>query len=85
MNLLDRVVALSQLFVVGAWALLGSLAFGWPPLIVVITGLLGIGSFNVLTATAVRTFFKLIEPSAAPDNVVNINDAPSITEEDGVA
>jgi hypothetical protein len=83
MNSFDRAVAISQLFMLAAWEALGVLGFGWNGWRIAATWFVGIWSFNILMATAVRTYFKLIQPPES-DNVVNINDAPSITEDDGV-
>lgn len=76
MNPIDRVIALSQLLILGAWEAIGIIAFGWNWLIILALWFVGIWTFNVLTATAVRTFFKLTA-GLGPDVV-------SITEEDGV-
>ena len=80
MNPIDRVIAFSQVLILGAWEALGVFAFGWSPLVILALWFVGIWTFNVLTATAVRTYFKLTAPQPpAADNVV------SITEEDGVS
>ena len=62
MNPIDRIIALSQLFMLGAWEALGTFAFGWNGWYVLAVWVVGLWSFNILTATAVRTFFKLTAP-----------------------
>lgn len=83
MSPFDRVIAISQLFMLAAWEALGVFGFGWNGWLIAATWFVGLWSFNILTATAVRTYFKLVQPPP-PANVVNISEAPSITEEDGV-
>lgn len=84
MNPIDRVIAFSQLLILGAWEAVGILAFGWSPIAIAAVWFVGLWTFNVLTATAVRTYFKLTTPRAVVNNVVDIRDAASITEDDGV-
>ena len=79
MNPIDRVIAFSQVLLLGAWEVLGVFAFGWSPLVILAVWFAGLWTFNVLTAIAVRTFFKLTAPKPpVANNVI------SITEEDGV-
>lgn len=75
MNPFDRVLAFSQFFMLAAWEALGVFGFGWNGWLILATWAVGLFSFNILTATAVRTFFKLIQPPA-PENVVNIAPTP---------
>lgn len=83
MNQIDRVVAFSQVLMLGAWEALGVLAFGWNPLIIAAAWLVGLWTFNILTATAVRTFFKLMTPKAVINNATEVNVSPiEITPED---
>lgn len=84
MNPIDRVIAFSQLLILAAWEAVGVLAFGWSPVAIAAVWFVGLWTFNVLTATAVRTYFKLTSPRAVVNNVVSITDA-TITEDDGVA
>lgn len=83
MNPIDRVIVISQLLILGAWEALGVLAFGWSPLVIAAVWFVGLWTYNVLTATAVRTYFKLTTVPPALDNVVNIDEA-RITEDDHV-
>lgn len=83
MNPFDRIIAFSQLFMLAAWEALGVFGFGWNGWHIAAVWFVGLFSFNILTATAVRTFFKLIQPPS-PENIVNVSEAV-ITEEDGVA
>lgn len=79
----DATVAVLQLFLLGLWEALGAIYFGWSPLAIFLCWLVGVWTLNIATASVLKTFIKLTQPPAVPDNVVNIADA-SITEEDGV-
>ena len=72
----DRVLAISQLFILAAWEAIGLLAFDWNGWIVAAVWFVGLWTFNVLTATAVRTYFKLMEPQLAVNNTANIRAVP---------
>lgn len=82
MNPIDRVIAISQFLILGLWAGLGYLFFDWQPLEVAIFGFVGLWTFNILTATGVRTFFKLMTPKPVRSGAeVNV-DPIEITPED---
>lgn len=70
----DRVLAFSQLFILGLWEAVGIVSFDWNPFVIAAVWFVGLWTFNVLTATAVRTYYKLMEPQLV------ITDAPQ--EED---
>lgn len=85
-NPIDRVLAFSQLLMLIGWEAVGILAFGWSPLTIAAVWFVGLWSFNILTATAVRTYYKLTTPTeAGVDNVINLSEAAAPTEDDGVA
>jgi len=77
----DRVIAISQLFMLAAWEALGLLAFDWNGWIVAAVWFVSLWSFNILTATAVRTYFKLIEPQVSGVNN-HFSSSEDITLED---
>ncbi len=58
---LDRVLGFAQVALLVAWELVG-LYFDWSALGILILWFVGLWSFNVLTATAARTYFKLTRP-----------------------
>lgn len=76
----DRVIAIGQLFMLLLWEAT-ALYFDWSALAVLIVWFVGIWTFNILVATGVRTFFKLITPQTT---VQHVGSAPEIeiTEED---
>jgi hypothetical protein len=76
MNPIDRVIAISQIFMLAAWEALGIIAFSWDPLVIAGCWFVGLWTFNILTATAVRTYGKLMTPR------VEDNPPFDITEED---
>lgn len=83
MSPFDRVLAIAQLMLLGMWEALGALAFGWNPLYILGYWFVGLWSFNILVATAVRTYYKLITPTAALRQVTDVDvEAPEITEDD---
>lgn len=62
MNPFDRILAVSQVFILALWEALGLLIFGWNGLVVLALWFVGIWTFNIFVATAVRTYYKLMEP-----------------------
>jgi hypothetical protein len=74
----DRVLAVSQLFILAAWEILTHFAFGWNVWIVAAVWFVGLWTFNVLTATAVRTYYKLIEPGVQINNTNNVVELRSV-------
>lgn len=80
----DLAVAFMQLFLLILWEGLGAVYFGWPPLAILLVWVVGIWTLNIGTATVLRTYLKLTQPSVElSDNVVPLHDV-GITEEDGV-
>lgn len=85
MSQFDRVLAISQLLLLVAWEALGWIAFGWNPLYILGYWFVGLWSFNVLVASGMRTYFKLITPRQALRSATNVDiETPDITEEDFV-
>lgn len=79
-------VAFLQLFLLGLWEALGAIYFGWSPFAIFLCWLVGLWTFNILTASALKTFVNLTHvPEPPSDNVVALHSVPDITEEDGVA
>jgi hypothetical protein len=74
MNPIDRVIALSQIFMLAAWEAIGILAFGWPALTTAAIWFVGLWSFNILTATAIRTYYKMTTPTAKVVNNISVED-----------
>lgn len=70
----DRVVSLAQVFMLLAWEALGILAFGWPPVTIAACWFVGIWSYNILVATGLRTFFKIVRPPAQEDIHISSED-----------
>lgn len=77
MSPFDRVLAISQVMMLLAWEAIGVVAFDWNPLVILAVWFVALWSFNILTATAVRTFFKLTHPGFEVAE-------PVITEDDEV-
>lgn len=77
-NSFDIAVAFMQLFLLVLWEALGALYFGWSPVTIFFSWLVGIFTLNVGVATVLRTFLKLTTPGYEVVNNVNI------TEEDQV-
>lgn len=74
MNPIDRVIAVSQVFMLGAWEALGVIAFGWNPLTILAVWFVGLWSFNILAASAIRTYFKMMTPQIKIKNDTNITE-----------
>ncbi len=85
MSPFDRVIAVAQVMMLVLWEALGWVAFGWSPWAILAYWFVGIWSFNVLVATAVRTFYKLTSPGAVLREATEV-DVPDIdiTEDDEV-
>lgn len=66
MNSFDRAVGIAQLGMLGVWEALGILAFDWNGWVILACWFVGIWSFNILIATAVRTYGKLVAPPEIP-------------------
>lgn len=81
MNPIDRVIVISQIFILAVWEFVGIVAFGWPALTIAACWFVGLWTFNILTATAVRTFFKLTAPPPDKEAITTV-DMPEITEDD---
>lgn len=82
MKQFDRVIAISQFFILVAWEALGILAFNWSGFYIAAVWFLSLWTFNVLVATATSTYMKLTTPAAKVVNLHAVADAPTITPED---
>lgn len=83
-NSLDRVIAFTQVILLGLWEALGILAFGWNPCVIAAVWFVSLWTFNICIASGISTYIKLTTP-AKPKNVVNLHaagDPPTITPED---
>lgn len=79
MKPLDRVIAFSQVFLLGIWEALGVIAFGWNPFVIGAVWFVGLWTFNVLVASGVSTYLKIITPPASvANNVVKLREAEPI-------
>lgn len=74
MNPLDRVLAVSQLFILACWEAIGLIAYDWNPWIVAAVWFVGLWTFNVLVASGISVYAKLMRAESAGDdtNVVNL-------------
>lgn len=65
MSPFDKVLATAQIMLLAAWEALGVLAFGWNGWYIAAYWFVGLWSFNVLVASGVRMFFRLMQPRTA--------------------
>lgn len=78
MNPFDRVLAVSQLFILAAWEVIGRLLFGWNGWIVLVLWFVGLWTLNILTASVVRTYFKMMEPQLKVKDTTPLHAVPDI-------
>lgn len=76
----ETTVAFMQLFLLALWEGVGVWYFGWPPLAILLGWVVGMFTLNIATASVLSMYIKLTRPTI--DNVVNLQSAPDLTEED---
>lgn len=81
-NPLDRVIAFSQLLLLGVWEALGVIAFDWNPFVIAAVWFVGLWTFNVLAASGINVYIKVTTPTAV---IVGADADPVVIDDEDVS